>query len=129
VPLQVPARGIPEVREDGVDALLHLWLIHVVLEFAALNLPGLVDGHLLEKIRCRPVRHPVAQPKILASGPSRQERRQHQRPAPHNSEDVLHQPILARAGQRELSASQLIRKMDDYRRQQTAPQHAFPGLM
>ena len=45
-----------------MDALLHLWLIHVVLEFAALYFAGLVDGHLLEEIRRRPVCHPVAQP-------------------------------------------------------------------
>jgi hypothetical protein len=89
------------MREDGMDAHLHLRLIRVVLDFAALHLGRLDDGHLLEEIVRRAMRHPVPEQQIFASGRSRPQRRKHERPAPHHAEYPLHPLILSRGAQRE----------------------------
>ena len=91
-----------------MDAHLDLGPIHVVLDLAALDLAHIVNGHLLEGIARRVVRQPVANQQVLASGRSRQERRQHQRAAPHKVEYPLHSAILSRGGPRGLSSGDCI---------------------
>jgi hypothetical protein len=63
--LHVPARRIPKVRKDGVHARLHLRLVEVEFQLAALHLSRLIDGHLLEDAIPKIVGDTVAKEKIF----------------------------------------------------------------
>jgi hypothetical protein len=78
-----------------MDAHLHLGLIHVVFDFAALHFAGFVDGHLLKRSARGAVREPVANEKVLASGRRRNERGEDEQPAPEDFEKTVHRNILS----------------------------------